>query len=473
MLLYLLGLGGSVCSQGLDSVWSRVYDFRQTPDDWYVLNDGVHTSDNSFVLIGCVQPVGPEGQLFIVKIGKDGDTAWSKTVGDELTHDVGVGIIEMSSSDLMAMSIVQFEGNWGRIRLHKMTPGGDVIWERTYLAETEYAYGYGIAETADSGTVVTGVSESDMFVLKTDSNGDSLWIRYFGGDFYDAGVAVAPTSDGGAIAVGYLSTADQKYDSLVVVRVDPLGDEVWGKVFPFSDGEVFDASADIYRDEGGEYILTATPDFGPVFSYKVDENGTVLWSSDLDQDGYLTVLDICEGRNESTYITGSRGPAPHTLVGKIDSDGDSLFLSSLVLSENSTGEFIHQDDSGYIYVGGRLLQSHTFYIAKLKEDTESDIAEDRAITAPIYALSQNYPNPFNPSTRIEFSLPASTHVNMDIFNILGQRVRTLVDEDRPAGVYAVVWDGIDQDGGQVASGLYFCRLIAGDFVQSKKMLLTR
>jgi len=62
---------------------------------------------------------------------------------------------------------------------------------------------------------------------------------------------------------------------------------------------------------------------------------------------------------------------------------------------------------------------------------------------------------------------------MDIFNILGQRVRTLVDEDRPAGVYAVVWDGIDQDGGQVASGLYFCRLIAGDFVQSKKMLLTR
>ncbi|MEW5923999.1 MAG: FlgD immunoglobulin-like domain containing protein [Candidatus Zixiibacteriota bacterium] len=90
-----------------------------------------------------------------------------------------------------------------------------------------------------------------------------------------------------------------------------------------------------------------------------------------------------------------------------------------------------------------------------------------------FMLSQNYPNPFNPITTLEYSLPARAHVQLDIFNILGQKVKTLVDADRPAGVYRIVWDGTDHSGSIVASGIYFYRMEAGEHIETKKMLLIK
>lgn len=90
-----------------------------------------------------------------------------------------------------------------------------------------------------------------------------------------------------------------------------------------------------------------------------------------------------------------------------------------------------------------------------------------------YCLSQNYPNPFNPSTNIEFSLPEAGHVSLEIYNILGQQIRKLLDDDFDAGQYSIIWDGENSSGLDVPSGTYFYKLTANDFVQTKKMLLIR
>jgi hypothetical protein len=90
-----------------------------------------------------------------------------------------------------------------------------------------------------------------------------------------------------------------------------------------------------------------------------------------------------------------------------------------------------------------------------------------------FSLKQNYPNPFNPATTIEYSLPKREDVTIDIFNLLGQKVRTLVDEYKSAGTYHITWDGTDTSGNPLATGIYFCRFRAGDHVQSKKMLLIK
>lgn len=90
-----------------------------------------------------------------------------------------------------------------------------------------------------------------------------------------------------------------------------------------------------------------------------------------------------------------------------------------------------------------------------------------------YALYQNYPNPFNPETTIRFALPAAGHVRLDILNILGQKVTTLLDREMPAGVSNVVWDGTSGSGHTVATGIYFYRLTSGTFTQSKKMILLK
>lgn len=88
-------------------------------------------------------------------------------------------------------------------------------------------------------------------------------------------------------------------------------------------------------------------------------------------------------------------------------------------------------------------------------------------------LSQNYPNPFNPVTSFKFTVPEASCVKIDIFNILGQKVKTLVDEDMRAGVFIVDWDGKDERGVEISSGIYFYRMTAGDFSDTKRMVLLK
>jgi hypothetical protein len=86
-----------------------------------------------------------------------------------------------------------------------------------------------------------------------------------------------------------------------------------------------------------------------------------------------------------------------------------------------------------------------------------------------FALGQNFPNPFNPTTIIQYALPKTSQVKIEVYNILGQKVRTLVDETQEPGYKTINWDGKDDGGNEVGSGVYFCRIQAGNFVKSRKM----
>ena len=90
-----------------------------------------------------------------------------------------------------------------------------------------------------------------------------------------------------------------------------------------------------------------------------------------------------------------------------------------------------------------------------------------------YALYNNYPNPFNPSTTIRYALKESGHARLVIFNVLGQEVRNLVDKEQAVGLFTVKWDGRNDNGEKVSSGMYFYRLEAGNFVRTKRMMLVQ
>ena len=89
------------------------------------------------------------------------------------------------------------------------------------------------------------------------------------------------------------------------------------------------------------------------------------------------------------------------------------------------------------------------------------------------ALYANYPNPFNPTTTIRFDLQRRGSVSLAVYDIRGTLVRTLVDDERGAGIHEATWDGRDARGRSVASGIYFYRLEAGDFVRTRKMVLVK
>ncbi|UCD63504.1 MAG: T9SS type A sorting domain-containing protein [Candidatus Zixiibacteriota bacterium] len=90
-----------------------------------------------------------------------------------------------------------------------------------------------------------------------------------------------------------------------------------------------------------------------------------------------------------------------------------------------------------------------------------------------FHVAQNYPNPFNPATTIAFSLPVRSHVSVAVYNVLGQQVRVLGDGVLPAGNYTSRWDGTSEDGRQVASGIYFYRVHAGDRTEVRTMVLLK
>ncbi len=126
------------------------------------------------------------------------------------------------------------------------------------------------------------------------------------------------------------------------------------------------------------------------------------------------------------------------------------------------------------YDGSRGMHN-PFYAVSVYQATMSIIGvEPISSEIPaVFSLSQNYPNPFNPSTKINFALPKSENVMIKIYDITGREVYTLVDQKMQPGKYSATWTSINNFGKSVASGVYFYRIVAGDFVESKKMILVR
>ncbi len=119
------------------------------------------------------------------------------------------------------------------------------------------------------------------------------------------------------------------------------------------------------------------------------------------------------------------------------------------------------------------VMANKFYTA-IEGSCLVGVRGNRQIAQPkTFPLSQNYPNPFNPFTKISYSLPKGCEVRLNICNVLGQRVRVLVNERKRAGYYYAIWDGKDERERQVGSGIYFSRMEAGAFKSTKKTVLIR
>ena len=110
---------------------------------------------------------------------------------------------------------------------------------------------------------------------------------------------------------------------------------------------------------------------------------------------------------------------------------------------------------------------------ELSGELNLQMAKSATSTPERFSLSQNYPNPFNPQTQISYALPERCQVKLAIYNVRGQRVRVLVNELQAARHNTVLWDGKNEDGQEVASGIYYYRLDAGAFSQTRSMVLLK
>ena len=143
----------------------------------------------------------------------------------------------------------------------------------------------------------------------------------------------------------------------------------------------------------------------------------------------------------------------------------ALFVTFNLDGVSNLAKFYFKDIDGVI--------PDSFVIISDKVDMPVSTASDDVVPPVKFSLHQNYPNPFNPETVIRFELPENSHVELKIFNILCQAIRTLANERYEAGVHSVRWGGKDSNGKAVSSGVYFYRLKTGSFIKVKKMTLLR
>jgi len=247
--------------------------------------------------------------------------------------------------------------------------------------------------------------------------------------------------------------------------------------------------------ESGEYVLNATPkpnlSEGKPFTLEFMLDGQfhrLAKDVPMKTDGYRFNI-YADGRSEVTPSPGSLNGSDRpgfewpgsgnfnfqlatdidfsNILVEAEIEGNSYDIPT-ALPVNDTTTFywrvknLEDPDYKCLYVVNILLG---YTNAEENEDVD-DLPED-------FHLANNYPNPFNPSTTIEYSIPTQSHVTISIYNLLGQKIRTLVDETQVPGKHITSWNGRDYDGKLVASGVYFYKIIAGDYAQIKKMLLQK
>jgi hypothetical protein len=128
-----------------------------------------------------------------------------------------------------------------------------------------------------------------------------------------------------------------------------------------------------------------------------------------------------------------------------------------------------------VWTKGTLTSIPVSDIRKMTFDSVAGTGENSTGEAVVstFELFQNYPNPFNPSTTIEYQVPSVGNIRIQLYNVTGELVRTLMNAEQSAGKYSVTWNGRDENNHQVANGVYIYRVVFGNTVLSKKMLLLK
>ena len=217
----------------------------------------------------------------------------------------------------------------------------------------------------------------------------------------------------------------------------------------------------------GLYDTPQLPDINETISLLMDLNGNSSFRytkdiRDLDEFNGVWNLRLDGNSDERSMVLSGvlKGSIPEGLRIAIV-DIQERKVSHEILNQ---GLAIKKDPN--LDYDLKLVAGDIDYVATMTEEILNNIPS-------VYSLSQNYPNPFNPITKMNYALPKRSRVIISVYNVLGQEVTTLLNKEQDYGYHTVTWNGTDRIGKQVASGVYFARLTAKNFSQTKKMLMLK
>jgi hypothetical protein len=264
------------------------------------------TSDGGFIIVGSTSSFGAgNGDVYLIKTDGDGNEIWHRTFGGS-NYDYGYSVQETSDGGFIIAGGTSSSGVGKRyIYLIRTDGDGNEIWHRTF-GGSNYGYGYPVQETSDGGFIIVGRTSSfgagsdDVYLIRTDGDGNEIWHRTFGGSNYDYGYSVQETSDGGFIIAGGTSSSGAGSWDVYLIRTDGDGNEMWHRTFGGSNNDYGYSVQE--TSDGGFIIIGRTSSFGAgswdVYLIRTDGDGNEIWHKTFggsDDDYGYSVQETSDG----------------------------------------------------------------------------------------------------------------------------------------------------------------------------------
>jgi len=389
---------------------------------------------------------------------------------------------------------------------------GNLVWQRLYSGMPHGRHvedqGYTIAQTPDGGYVLGGGGAGVAVIIRTDAEGDTLWMRYYereelprplnameaqiapDGNIYIVSynkAAKIDIDDGGIIwgiefdarftgcrlsdDGGFLGGGHADYN-IFAVKIDDEGNVDWQQVYEADDAEVCGGITPV---SGGGWFLVGTSRFGNEprevypFLARIADDGELIWKRVIDEfDEGDWLRDVIETPDGGFAACGF-GHYYYYLL-RVDNEGDVLWRTyygdyGRITITGKAYSILLMEDGGYLLGGFSELGC---WLVRTEPDPINAVWEFNPAFPSLFSLYSPYPNPFNSTVNISFTLLTQQHVSLTIRDLLGREVTRLVNERLEAGNHHVFWNGLN-----IPSGVYICRMEAGSFTKSVKLALVR
>jgi len=358
--------------EGPEVVWEKTFGGLNIDEGHSVQQ----TSDGGYIVAGYTKSFGAGGNdVYLIKTDANGDTLWARTYGGA-SDDYGKWVQQTFDGGYIIAGWTWSFGECGDVYLVKTDAHGDILWTKTY-GGTNVDEGYSVQQTSDGGYIIVGqthsfgASSGDIFLIKTDVNGEILWIKAYGGTNSDDGRSVQQTSGGGYIVVGFTGPLSQNKNDVYLIRTDLNGDTIWTKTY---GGTGDDVGYSVLQTSEGGYIVTGhTSSLGAggadVWLLRIDADGDTLWTKTYGGSSNDYGESVQQTSDGGYVIVGwsysfSMSDYAKVYLVKTDENGDVIWTRTYGGVNYVYGRSVQQAmDGGYIVTGNILVL----------EDSEADV----------------------------------------------------------------------------------------------------
>ncbi len=406
-----------------DTLWTNIFLSGLSSSGYSVRQ----CSDRGYIIIGSNSYFGPFGNDFVaIKTDSLGSEQWNKIYNIDFT-DQGTCVQQTSDGGFIiaGYSYATLDNDSCGV-LIRLNAFGDTVWTKLFRTNRSITFN-DLLITNDGGYLLAGSYSDSAWIVKTDSLGNVLWSKLYGGGNITFAMSIRQTLDDGLIVTGFIMQCND--DSCRIIYLQKLDDTravEWTHFYP-ANGNYFT------QGNPNNVIVRQTSDSG----FFIMTNRTTPY---VEIRIYLLKTNSC-GDTVWTRLYGNAGG-------------------------NTTANSAEQtSDGGFIITGSSYP---AVYLLKITDDGLLSVGKNNDILPTQYVLDQNYPNPFNSMTIISYQLPFHSKVTLKVFDLLGREVFVLVNSIEEPGYKSVSLNGND-----LASGLYYYRLQVDNYVATKKLLLIK